>query len=141
MQRILFAILACTLFISGCIKDQFELDREKIEAYLLENSIDATYHDEGFYYLITREGNGEDQPIITSTVEVRYKGYFLDGDVFDETPGDDTTTFPLLNVIRGWQYGIPLLKRGGKGTFFVPSFLGYGQFGRGSIPGNSVLIF
>ncbi|RLD57409.1 MAG: peptidylprolyl isomerase, partial [Bacteroidetes bacterium] len=35
----------------------------------------------------------------------------------------------------------PLLKKGGIGTFFVPSALGYGPNGPGSIPDNAVLIF
>jgi FKBP-type peptidyl-prolyl cis-trans isomerase FkpA len=34
-----------------------------------------------------------------------------------------------------------LLKKGGKGTFLLPSALGYGPGGSGSIPPNTVLIF
>ncbi|OQX80726.1 MAG: peptidylprolyl isomerase, partial [Bacteroidetes bacterium 4484_249] len=52
-----------------------------------------------------------------------------------------TISFPLTAVIKGWQIGVPLLKQGGEGLFFIPSELGYGSQGTGSIPGNSVLIF
>ena len=72
---------------------------------------------------------------------MRYKGYLPDGTVFDQTPGTETATFPLAGLIRGWQEGIPLLKKGGKGTFFLPSVLGYGSSGSGSIGPNEVLIF
>ena len=72
---------------------------------------------------------------------MRYKGYLLDGTVFDETPGSDARTFFLYQVIRGWQIAIPLLQKNGKGTFFIPSGLAYGPFERPGIPANSVLIF
>jgi len=45
-------------------------------------------------------------------------------------------------VIPGWQQAIPLLKKGGKGTFIIPSGLAYGPRGAGgTIKPNSVLIF
>ncbi|MFN9955636.1 MAG: FKBP-type peptidyl-prolyl cis-trans isomerase, partial [bacterium] len=65
----------------------------------------------------------------------------LDGTIFDQTTGNQTATFPLANLIPGWQEGIPLLQKGGKGTFLLPSALGYGPNPVGPIPANSVLIF
>jgi FKBP-type peptidyl-prolyl cis-trans isomerase FkpA/FKBP-type peptidyl-prolyl cis-trans isomerase FklB len=44
-------------------------------------------------------------------------------------------------LIKGWQIGIPLMKKGGKATFYVPSELGYGGNDMGAIPPNSILIF
>ena len=129
------AIAGCTLF--AC-KDKS--DMEKIEDYLADNNLTATSTPSGLYYIITAEGSGG-HPNLNSTVTVRYKGYRLNGKVFDETVGTDTATFPLKNLIQGWQEGIPLLQKGGKGTFFVPSDLGYGAQQVGDIPANSVLIF
>ncbi len=74
-------------------------------------------------------------------MKVKYKGYLTDGTVFDQTTGSLSATFSLSGLIEGWQEGIPLLKKGGKGTFFLPSALGYGPSGAGSIPPNTVLIF
>jgi FKBP-type peptidyl-prolyl cis-trans isomerase len=37
--------------------------------------------------------------------------------------------------------GIPKFKEGGNGTLLIPSALGYGSTGTGSIPGNTVLVF
>jgi FKBP-type peptidyl-prolyl cis-trans isomerase len=113
---------------------------EKIEGYLTDNNLTATATPSGLYYNITQEGSGG-HPNLQSTVTVKYKGYRLNGKVFDETIGNNTATFPLKNLILGWQEGIPLLKKGGKGTFFVPSNLGYGGQRIGDIPANSVLIF
>ncbi|NJN77920.1 MAG: hypothetical protein HC803_05960 [Saprospiraceae bacterium] len=50
--------------------------------------------------------------------------------------------FGLNQVIRGWQIAIPMLQKGGKGTFYIPSGLAYGSRGAGGvIPPNAVLIF
>ncbi|MEI6409778.1 MAG: FKBP-type peptidyl-prolyl cis-trans isomerase [Bacteroidota bacterium] len=61
--------------------------------------------------------------------------------ILDPKPSLQMATFPLSSLIKGWQEGIPLLKKGGKGTFFIPSALGYGSQDQGAIPANSVLIF
>lgn len=139
----LFAFAGLTLFACNkdrCNPDNNQTDQERIEKYLADNSLTASSTASGLYYIITQEGTGGN-PNINSTVTVRYKGYCLKGRVFDQTKGDATATFPLKNLIDGWIEGIPLLKKGGKGTFFVPSYLGYGPYKQGDIPGNSVLIF
>lgn len=141
MRKIIIALHILTSMIC-CEKEktQAEKDEEIIKNYLSENNIEAKAYDHGLYYIITEEGSGG-HPDLSSTVEVRYKGYLTDNRVFDETSGDNSIEFPLSDLISGWQVGIPLLRRGGKGTFFIPSALGYGPYQAGSIPLNSVLIF
>jgi FKBP-type peptidyl-prolyl cis-trans isomerase FkpA len=133
-----FSLLSCDK--DRCNPDNNLSDTERIEAYLTENNLTATATASGLYYIITQEGTGG-HPNINATVTVKYKGYCLKGRVFDETKGDATATFPLKNLIDGWIEGIPLLKKGGKGTFLIPSYLGYGPYAQGDIPANSVLIF
>lgn len=136
-------LIPILFFLLSCNKDdnsQAELDDQIIRDYLAENNIDATKHSSGLYYDITVEGTG-DHPNANSTVTVRYKGYLTDGSVFDQTEGNATATFGLTSLIEGWKIGIPLLKKGGNGTFYTPSALGYGSQTAGSIPANSVLIF
>lgn len=145
MSNLKFAFLIFTgiilLSFSNCgIETQAEKDKGLILNYLQDNNIDAIEHETGIYYVITREGNGE-HPVSTSRVKVKYKGYLLNGEVFDETTGDDTYTSYLYNFIQGWQIGIPLLSIGGAGTFYIPSHLGYGSQSAGTIPSNSVLVF
>ncbi len=138
----IFSICCLLITITACKKerDQTEIDREKIEQYLAANNLTATAHPTGLYYIITEPGTGANPPA-NANVTVRYKGYFLDGTVFDQTPGNETRNFPLQGLIESWQIGIPLVARGGKITLFSPSALAYGSRGRGSIPGNAVLIF
>jgi FKBP-type peptidyl-prolyl cis-trans isomerase FkpA len=137
MRYLLLFLAFFSLSVLSC-KD--ESDMVKIEKYLADNNLTATSTASGLYYIITKEGTGG-HPNLQSTVTVKYKGYLRNGEVFDETLGNETATFALNRVIQGWQEGIPLLKKGGKGTFFIPSDLGYGSQKAGSIPANSVLIF
>ncbi len=145
-MRLLSLFLAVlSLSTLSCLKDvspeeQLEIDIQKIKDYLVANNLTATETPSGLHYIITLEGAGGN-PNLLSNVTVKYKGYLLDGMVFDETSGSATATFPLGNLIEAWQEGIPLLKKGGKGTFFSPSALAYGPNGVSGIPGNSVLIF
>lgn len=121
-------------------EEQLQEDIRIIKQYLTDNNLTADSTASGLHYIITKEGTGG-HPNLQSTVKVKYKGYTTDGVVFDQTDDGKTATFSLSGLIEGWQEGIPLLKKGGKGTFFVPSALGYGPSGAGSIPPNSVLIF
>lgn len=151
MTRIFFFLtLGLTMVLSSCNKndnqftydpvEQAAIDRERILQYLDANNIDAEEHESGLFYVITEEGTGEN-PTVNNEVTVTYKGYLLDGTVFDETTGEQEFKSPLNGLIAGWQIGIPLFKKGGAGTLFIPSTLGYGPNQVGFIPPNSVLIF
>lgn len=111
---------------------------EQIQTYLLENNITAERTDTGLYYSIDTIGDGQ-QPTTTDTVTVTYKGYFLNGEVFDQSNGN--ITFNAGNLIPGFSEGLTYLNEGGNGTFYIPSHLAYGNNGNSSIPGGSVLIF
>jgi len=67
----------------------------------------------------------------------------LNGQKFDSSyDRGQPLEFGLNQVIPGWQQAIPLLQKGGKGTFYIPSGLAYGTRGAGgAIPPNAVLIF
>ncbi len=123
-MRILFFLLTvCVCF--SCGDDQNDKDRKLIEDYLLENNLEAEVTSEGLYYIIDEPGTSE-MPNINNTVEAHYRGYYIDEFLFDES-GQNPATFPLSNVIQGWQIGIPLFGKGGKGKLLIPSVLGYGS--------------
>lgn len=118
--------------------EQAEIDDAIIKEYLANNNITATEHESGLYYVIKKEGTGG-HPNLTHTVVVDYKGYLLDGTVFDESA--NAVELSLEKMITGFQIGLNLLKPGGSGTFYIPSMLAYGDIQHGDIPPNSILIF
>lgn len=140
MKNKLFLFAALCLFFSACDDQQeaSEPDNVKIEKYVAANNLNTTVHSSGIHYIITTVGTGAN-PTANATVTVKYKGYFLNGNVFDQsTTGIE---FPLKNLIQGWQIAIPLLNKGGKGIFIMPSALCYGSNPPPGIPANEVLAF
>jgi peptidylprolyl isomerase len=66
----------------------------------------------------------------SSTVTVDYIGVSCStGKVFDTSYGKTPATFPLGNVIPGWQQGIPGMKVGGTRLLGIPPSLAYGAQG------------
>jgi FKBP-type peptidyl-prolyl cis-trans isomerase len=87
-------------------------------------------------------GDG-DVVLAGDTVTIQYTGALAStGIIFDSSVGGEPATFPLDNLIAGWQEGIPGMQVGGVRRLFIPAALGYGEAGSGSsIPPNSDLIF
>jgi FKBP-type peptidyl-prolyl cis-trans isomerase FkpA len=136
LSLVIVALVGCKKFDPA---EQADLDEAAIVQYLSSRSLTAQTTGSGLHYIIDSVGTGA-FPTLASSVTVRYKGYLLDGSVFDES-SQSGATFPLANVIAGWQEGIPLYREAGQGKLYIPSALGYGQRASGSIPENSVLIF
>jgi FKBP-type peptidyl-prolyl cis-trans isomerase FkpA len=144
MRNLTFLLLLTAFALGACSKDpspqeQLEIDIELIQEYLDDNGLTAQSTSSGLHYIIDVPGSGG-HPAINDEVSVLYKGYFLDGDIFDQRL-NSPISFPLSGVIQGWQEGIPLFQKGGKGMLLVPSGLGYGPVARPGVPANSVLIF
>ncbi len=118
---------------------QEEADEKIIKKYISDKGLNAKATGSGLYYVIDTEGTG-DHPTINSTVTVVYRGTLTDGTEFDKS-STSGASFKLTSVIKGWQEGIPLFKKGGKGKLLIPSALGYGSQATGKIPASSVLIF
>ncbi|CAG5084187.1 FKBP-type peptidyl-prolyl cis-trans isomerase [Parvicella tangerina] len=142
-SRIVLIMLVAVVFLGSCrkrkVRKQAEVDEVVITDYLRENNIDATATGSGLYYIIDSIGTGA-YPTADGSVTAYYKGYFIDGDVFDQSPGSGSN-FSLRSVIPGWTEGLQLFPEGSTGRLFIPSHLGYGLDDYGDIPGGSVLIF
>lgn len=91
-------------------------------------------------------GTGPECPAGAS-VTVHYHGTLESGKLFDSSRGKKPITFPLKNVIPGWQMGIPGMKVGGIRRMTIPYQLAYGeqeipgQDGTPLIPARSNLVF
>ncbi len=125
-----------------------EYDQLSIQKHISANSLSGFQKtSDGIWYKILNQGSGS-SITVDSTVTVKYTGKLFNGEVFDQTPGDNTSQFVLSGLIPGWQKGIPLVKEGGKIRLLIPSTLAYGfrgsreqSYGTVTIPTASCLDF
>jgi FKBP-type peptidyl-prolyl cis-trans isomerase FkpA len=119
-----------------------------LQKHFAENGIKAQRTASGLYYVLHEPGTG-DAPVAGNNVTVNYTGMLLDGTKFDSNVDPafnhvSPFSFPLGQgrVIKGWDEGVPLMKKGGKITLYIPSNLAYGERSQGPIiKANSILIF
>ena len=120
-------------------RDFAAANEQEIIDYIAAEGLNAERSTTGLYYVVKDLGSAS-KPASGSNVTVAYKGYFTDGSVFDESSSEGIS-FNLNQVIPGWTEGLTYFGEGGSGVLLIPSRLGYGERGRGSIPGGAVLIF
>ena len=141
MKYLIFSL--SLLFFFSCTDDKetdyAALNEQQISDYITQNNLIAQRSSSGLYYVIDELGTG-DRPTSTSNVTVAYKGYFLNGDVFDQSNAQGVS-FNLQQVIIGWTEGITYFKEGGSGMLLIPAHLAYGNVDRQGIPAGSVLLF
>ncbi|MBK8162673.1 MAG: FKBP-type peptidyl-prolyl cis-trans isomerase [Gammaproteobacteria bacterium] len=96
----------------------------------------------GLQYQVIKDGTGKN-PAATDTVEVNYRGTLLNGTEFDSSyKRGESVSFPVNQVIQGWQEVLPLMKVGSHWKVFIPSNLAYGERGAGANIGpNETLVF
>jgi FKBP-type peptidyl-prolyl cis-trans isomerase FklB len=83
----------------------------------------------GLQYRILQEGLGP-KPTLSDTVTVHYRGTQIDGSEFDSSyRRKEPATFPLTNVIPGWQEALQLMREGGRWQLFIPADLAFGERG------------
>jgi hypothetical protein len=96
----------------------------------------------GLRYYDVVVGTG-DTPELVDAVSVEYTGWISNGCMFDTSYiNEGPVTFPLLNVIEGWQAAFTTMNEGGVRVIEIAPDLAYGATGRPPrIPPNATLIF
>lgn len=135
-------LFSCKEKVNNYLEEQKILDK-----YIADSNITTKPTYTGLYYIVTKVGTGA-AATTGAEISVRFKGYFLDGTVFDQnldSPGPFIFTLGYGEVIPGWEEGISYMKDGGKATLIVPSPLAYGakgsDYGPVPIPPYTTLIF
>lgn len=139
------------------VSEQLSYEKGLIENYLVNNNLEAQQTEEGIYYIISREGEGEhvaEEDTVISNFTLRLlNGKVLttteapvarEAGIFKESTKYDHYAFSLAKdrLLEGWIIGLPLLKEGGKGTFFIPSKFAFGsKSAAGVIPPNATVIY
>jgi FKBP-type peptidyl-prolyl cis-trans isomerase FklB len=96
----------------------------------------------GIQYEVLTAGTGTVKPTLASTVTCNYLGTLINGTKFDASADHGgPATFPLANVIRGWQESLQLMTVGSKWKLYIPADLAYGDNGPPNIGAGATLIF
>ena len=95
----------------------------------------------GLQYRVIKEGKGP-SPKREDRVKVHYVGKLMDGTEFASSiKRGEPSEFGLMQVIKGWNEVLQLMKLGAKYEFFIHPKIAYGSRARPTIPANSLLIF
>ncbi len=121
---------------------QVDKERNTLIEYAIDNLLDIQEAPQGFFYQITQVGTGQNAKW-GDYVTAHYKGYFLDGRVFDTSyKRNEPLSFYIGNMIAGWNDGLTLMNKNSKAIFLIPSHLAYNEKGLGKlVPPNTPLIF
>lgn len=158
MLRIVLCMVCVAVIMTSCLKNDGDAscpyentsinapqaERDSIEAFLTSMNIQAEEHSTGFYYQVVTNGTDIGQMGLCSEIKIDYSGKLKNGTQFDKQSG---IRFILGSLIEGWKKGIPLIKKGGRITLFIPPSLAYGKNevkdnqGVVVIPSNSMLVF
>lgn len=97
----------------------------------------------GVQYKVLEDGHGDKSPTRNSEVTLQYRGAFLDGTVFDNTyDRGQPVTFPVDQMIRGWQQVVTRMHIGDHWQVFIPPQMAYGERGQPPRIGpNEALVF
>jgi len=121
---------------------QAHKDENLIIDHIVSTGEDFQRHETGFYYLIMSEGKG-DKYSWSAPCTTHYRGYFLNGDVFDSSYAKDKPiSFRIGQMIQAWNIILQEVSPGAKLKIIVPSRLAYGTSGfPGYVPPNTVIAF
>lgn len=129
------------------VVDYKAVDDALIAKYLADKSITtAQKQASGLYFLpVTTDPNGA-RPVAGSTVSVLYTGRLLDaaGTIFDASSRQNNVPLRFVTganqVIKGFEEGILLMRKGEKAEILIPSGLAYGPVGAGNVIAPNTII-
>ena len=147
--QILLPLFLLPLFLlTGCKEDNWMDWKVKNELWLKQNLLNDSsviQTSSGLQYKILHKGNTTDaKPGKYSTVYIDYKGWLINGYVFDQAA---YASLNLSSVVTGFCEGLQKIYPGGDIMLYIPYDLAYGEEGSGSeggsafIPPYSTLVF
>lgn len=128
------------------IKDE---EIKELQKYMTQNNLQGIRTANGVYIVMENPGDTSLKAEPGKTASIMYKGYLLNGQVFDTNMDSskghtDPIAVPVgqHRVIPGWEEALPYFGKGGKGKLLIPAMLAYGAREMGAdIPAYSNLVF
>lgn len=143
-------------YFKGEIEGLKKAEDSKLAGYIAKSKLEPTKTASGLQYVVKEEGKGN-KAKLGDTVLVNYTGTLVNDKVFDTNDSVEAKKSNTFNptrqyepirfrvghdpVIQGWTEAFQLFTKGTKATLLVPSVLGYGERGGGTIPPYAPLVF
>ena len=142
---ILFILLGCKDSNNPLAEELAAMQRSEIETFLADNDLEATRHDDGFYYIITQEDPVGKTQVAGNVLSVYYTMNVLDGQEVSFVRMENGDPFRLKQgasavVPVGLDTGLGLMKEGETYRFILPAALAFGNLEFSTlIPINSII--
>jgi len=141
-------------FLASLVNDSLSQSGwQRIKKFSLDPNVEGSASDYVYVKMIEK-GEGTEMPNFTDSVRVVYqgrlipsksysKGYVFDGTVYGNYSVKTayTSRQKVSNTISGYTTALMKMHKGDYWRVYIPSELGYGTAGNGTIPGYSVLVF
>ena len=133
---------SCGGFLENDIEATSKRNAQEIDDYISQKNLQMLSTATGMKYSINQTSSGR-VATIGDEVTFHYTLSLLSGTKVDSTSKINNTpakiTLGASNIIAGFLEALSLLKEGERGTFLMPSILGFGTQSSASIPANSNL--
>lgn len=152
--RVCISLMFASWLMASCSKPLTDTEQVQAQAiidstiiynYLVRNSLTSVAKKDpsGEYYIIDTLGTGTALFTSSTLVTVGYTGIVLDSTRVFASTTNFHPSYRLGDVIRGWQIGIPHIKKGGTIRLIIPSQYAYGSYPQTDlgIPANAILDF
>jgi FKBP-type peptidyl-prolyl cis-trans isomerases 1 len=166
---VLIALLSALCFFNSCVGDDEESGIDEVWKAYNEQIVRDVAANSEYELILSFTGDGsiywkasdvitstmksskiteDGTPYITDSVVCRYTGWYLDYDgkkvEFDSTENNEQAGrgFNLgIGLLSGWNDMLLHMRQGDEVEFCIPYRLGYGVYGKGSIPAYTTLWF
>lgn len=159
-KKYLFLLIPFLLLVVACdrvVEDPKGDEMARLQAWLKINNVTTPPNESGLYYINKQEGTGV-SPVDTNFVLFSYVERDLSDNVSATSYRDTAKIYDLykstthytpefkqifsnVSQLKGLVEGLEIMKEGGKARLIIPSSLGYGKNGSGSIGSYTTLIY
>lgn len=127
--------------------NDYSIQIELIEEYIRAHNFKMETTENGLYYKWIKKNPKGKKIVFGTAVSIQYKGKFLSGEVFNNTI--DTQQFldfyigQEMQVLKGIEEALLLMRNGEKMALLLPSWLAFGENGNstGIIPPNTPVYY
>lgn len=127
-----FAYIKLKRIYKGKEKSAYLLEENAIARYITFSEKTWIATENGIYYRITKPSS-EGEIKYNDLIRLAYKGYFLNGQVFDNyadiNPYFEYVRGTQNQLIKGMEYAVNYLQYGAEAEFIIPSSLAFGHLG------------